>query len=166
MKKILPDMVMIGLVLAVVLCLAANLSPPFSSPPHALEQPAAPADSASPPPWHPPVSKCGALKGRNLFLATGHDAFPREKGDTPLPREPYLLEAILLGQEKQAIFRRNSGEILALTTGQSLVDGAVLIEICPRSVKLKKGRGIVTMMLFDIQAGQPAAVARVNEQQY
>lgn len=166
MKKILPDMLMLGLVLTVVLCLAADQSPRFSSPPQDLEPLAVRTDSAAKSPWHPPVSRCNALKERNLFLASEKYASRLGKSSIPLSQEPYLLEAILLGQEEQAIFRQNSGELLVLTTGQALVDGAVLVEISPRSVKLKKGGEIVTMMLFDIQVNRSVSLAGVKEKQH
>jgi len=161
-KRFLPDIFIAGIILALAFFIAAGFLP--SNPPAMSarpEKPVAKPDSTQQKKiWTPPVAPDTALKQRNLFSETGSYVVgvQAKKAPVVLPENPYTLVAVLLGKDRKAVFRNYTGEVQALTIGKTLMDGAVLTAISPRSVKLKKGKEIKEMNLFDVHlmSAEPA----------
>jgi hypothetical protein len=92
-----------------------------------------------------------ALKGRNIFAADGSYATAGTGMKGPLPENPYTLIGVLRGEEKKAVFRQYTGEIITLTVGKKLIDGSVITRIDNRSVKVKKGKERRELRIFHVE---------------
>jgi len=165
-KRFLPDIFIAGVILALAFFIAAGSIPsaPASSAPR--EKPVVQSTSAEKKIWLPPVASDSALKERNLFSESGSYTAPVQqpkKVAVVLPENPYTLVAVLLGKEQKAVFRNYTGEIQTLTAGKALIDGAVIAQISPRSVKVKKGKKIKELSLFDVHLKSPEGLKKKSE---
>ncbi len=162
-KKALPDLFITGVIVALAFLFAAGSLPSALPPPVRTGKPAAPTDLPRKTLWVPPVPLDTALKQRNLFSETGSYAPPPppKRVEPALPPNPYTLIAVLLGKEQKAVFRNYTGAIQTLGLGKTLIDGAVLTELSPRSVKVTKGNEVKELTLFAVNLktpGTPKAV--------
>ncbi|OPY15148.1 MAG: hypothetical protein A4E69_00822 [Syntrophus sp. PtaB.Bin138] len=160
-KKALPDLLMAAIIVTLAFFIAAGLSPSTSPPPVRPERTDAKAAVGQKEAWAPPVVLETALKQRNLFSEAGRYDLPEKKtGKAPevLPENPYSLVAVMLGKEQKAVFRDYKGTIHTVTKGKTLIDGAVLTRISPRSVWTRKGRQTRELSLFDVRRKPADAV--------
>jgi len=159
-KKALPDLLVAGIIVTIAFFITAGLSPSTSPPPVRPERTGAAAGQKEA--WAPPLVLDTALKQRNLFSEGGSYDLPEKKTGKAaevLPENPYSLVAVMLGKEQKAVFRDYKGTIHTVTKGKTLIDGAVLTRISPRSVWTKKGRQTRELSLFDVRR-KPADAVR------
>lgn len=156
-KKSLPDLFIAGVIVALAFFFAGGTLPSALPPPAGTGKPAAAADRPQKTLWTPPIRLDAALKQRNLFSETGSYAPPPppKKVEPALPPNPYTLIAVLLGKEQKAVFRNYTGAIQTLGLGKTLIDGAVLTELSPRSVKVTKGKEVKELTLFAVNLKLP-----------
>lgn len=148
MKKCIPDLFAGGLIVAALICYLVL----FSAPPLRLHIPGPESrgvqnEAAL---WQPPRSAAETLAQRNLFSAEGRYATPWSGTDEAGRNDIGTLEAVLVGQKREALFRRKSGEIVVLHEGDTMPDGGVVVGISLRSVKVKRGEKIENMRVFNI----------------
>jgi hypothetical protein len=92
------------------------------------------------------------IKGKNIFVPSG--AYTEPIGQV-LTENPYVLIAVLQGKEKKAVFREQTGNVVTLPVGKSLLDGFVITRIDSVSVQLQKRDQKKELRLFNAGGGVP-----------
>jgi hypothetical protein len=89
------------------------------------------------------------LAKRNIFSPDG--SYEMAKDLIHLPENPYNLIAVLRGNEKRAVFREFTGDVVSLKVGDRLIDGAIITNIEDMAVKVKKGRETKKYRIFEVK---------------
>lgn len=150
-RKFLPDITIAAVVLASAFFFAAGPPPLPAKSSIPAEKPgeAKPAGGQETTGISSKLSD-SSLKKRNLFVESGSYDVKENQTAMVLPENPYTLVAVLMGKEKKAVLRDFNGAIQAFPEGKKLMDGSVLAEIAPLAVKLKKGKEIKELRVFDV----------------
>jgi hypothetical protein len=158
MKKYIPDVVIILVILTTAFLIAERPRVDLKSAPSAMGATGAAVQATEIKREQlnitRPADEIKELKARNLFSASGTYAETAEK---PLPENPYTLIAVLRGKEMKAVFKDYSGSIMTRDVGNKMIDGAVITGIGNTTVKLKKGTEITEMRIFNVQRREPSA---------
>jgi hypothetical protein len=101
------------------------------------------------------ISSIKALDERNIFSLQGSPIPSKSALPTSSIEKSYMLIGILKGEENKAIFRDQTGSIIALTVGMKLDDGSILTHIGTNSVELIKGIEKKEVRLFNIPPPNP-----------
>jgi len=150
-RKILPDICIAALIAALAFFITAAPAPSLYVPSTGSKKTVAEPGMERRNTWVPVMPLDTTLKERNLFAESGSYDVKDDKKKVVLPENPYFLVAVLLGKEKKAVFREYTGTIRTLTAGNSLIDGAEITEINPQSVKVRKGKEVKELKLFDVR---------------
>ena len=151
-KKYLWDAVSIVSILLLTLLLSGKPSVDFNPPPAAsaeVDQKVAeekPRETKAAQTIAAPLY--AALEKRNIFVEIGAYA-TAEKALLVLPANPYMLVAVLQGNDKKAIFREYTGAIITVPVGKKMIDEYVLESIEGVTVKLKRGQERKKLTVFN-----------------
>jgi len=150
-RKILPDIFIAAVIVALAFFIAAAPAPSIFVPSASPKKPVSEPEMGQKNTWAPAIPLDTTLKDRNLFAESGSYVVKDDKKKVVLPENPYSLIAVLMGKEKKAVFREYTGAIQTLASGNTMIDGAVITEINPRSVKVRKGKEVKELKLFDVR---------------
>jgi len=151
-RKFLPDIFCAAIILALAFFIAAGPPPLPATPSVRVGRLVPDQHREQKKAWTPdPPADMALLTKRNLFAESGSYEVKGNKPKVVIPENPYTLIAVLMGKEKMAALRDFTGAIQTFPAGKTLMDGSVITEISPLSVKLKKGKETKELKVFDVQ---------------